>query len=180
MGWEGNMTIEIDQPLINLVNGMTTKFCRGYDVPENEIEDILGEAQLGLVRFVRMYDSTKGASLKTYLICRIKGLVKDCIRKGCGRKEHKKRPQFISINDLSIKEFRRLSANGIENKVIAKDLIAKILAQLPTKYASVLRQHYMHDVSQVEIARQLECTESNVSHIMKEARQLAAYEYRQI
>lgn len=167
------MTIKIDQPLIDFVNGMAMNFCRRDNVPENEIEDILGEARLGLIRFVRMYDSTKGTSLKTYLICRVRGLVKDCIRKECGRKEYKKRPQFISINDLSIGEFGSLSTNGIVEKVIAKDLITKILAQLSTEYASILKQHYLYGVKQVEIANQKGCSPGRISQIIKEARQAA-------
>jgi len=164
------MPIEITPELVKLTDGIMVNLCRAHNVPEWEVDDFLGEARLGLVRFTRTYNPDKRASFQTYLRHRLRGFVKDCIRKNIGRTEFSKKRQlrFVSIEDLSFKTLNSLSANGTEDRTATKDLAYKILSRLPQRLAVVLRLHYMSDMSQREISEVLSLTASRINQLVKE------------
>ncbi|MCB0328539.1 MAG: sigma-70 family RNA polymerase sigma factor [Bdellovibrionales bacterium] len=74
------------------VRRITRKFTKEFDVPEQDFEELVGIALLGLVEAGERYDPEKGVPFRSYAYCRVRGALLDGMSTlgGLSRSGHRK------------------------------------------------------------------------------------------
>ena len=124
---------------IRTAHGYAINLCHG-----RYSEDVLGAARLGLAEALDSY--IPGNDFKVWLrVCVRREIVK-YFRGRLGRSGFT--PEFQEFFDNDI----RMSCNGTEKTVIAKDVLYKFIASLPQKQRQRLLMRFKQDATNEEIA----------------------------
>jgi len=148
-----------------LVKGIAFNMCRnkGFTDKTDDCQSIAGEA---MIHAIDSYNPVFGASLKTWIIRTVQFSVLDSLQKD------KLKGAFLDIETL--KNSKELSVNGTEAKIIARDLISKILFHIDRHKNGRKRQgekealiaYFFDGQLMKEIAEWRGCTVPNVSMML--------------
>lgn len=148
-------------------------------------DDIESAAMLGLLYAATRYDSSLGFAFSTCAWSRIRGTVLNVIRFDCGGLGgasamcmSDRRPRCLTTpNPGNLKGSRPLACGSIPRvarEMLDADAVDDIVRKLPAKHAKVLKAIALGGLSQQETAARLNCSQTEVSRLIRESRQLLA------
>lgn len=144
-----------------------------------DMDDFTSAGMIGLIQAARRFDASRGLSFSTYAIRRIRGSILDDFRSTDMITKHERRSAFHGKRALP---HRR---QYYDQKVIARqrDTVDRVGDALRRRLArslvlriqdrrtrSIVEQYYFEDRSALDIATDLQITESRVCQLLGEAR----------
>lgn len=173
----------------SLSRAIVANLCLSRNIKDKSVvEDCQSAVAVdGLVKAVDSYDESRGASLKTWIIQRVKYSAIGYFRKFFGgriknekNRELKKNLLFtFDIESADLKSLPQMSVNGTENKVCNKDLVYKVFKfidgpklRLNTRndISEIFYLHFIEGYLMCEIAEMKKCTRSNISLVIKKTK----------
>lgn len=143
-------------------------------------EELFAAGMYGLMRAARSYDSTKGASFKTYAYHRIRGSILDDLRRmdflprsmrDRARKNGEEAPSVVGI-PTDEDGHESLAASQVSTESEGSDMhhvLHREIDALPDKMRIVMSMYYREEMKMREIGEKLNLTESRVSQIHSNA-----------
>ena len=153
-------------------------------------EDLRQEARLALCEAASRYDSSRGATFRTYADLRLRGAMLDAIRRwDTLSREHRREvtsagtaAEWATISldhedseGISLANFLADHARSPEQTAVCAATVARVLRLLPDRLRAVISGVYIEGLPMAEIGRRLEVSESRISQLHRDAlRQLRA------
>lgn len=143
-------------------------------------DELFAAGMYGLMRAARSYDSTKGASFKTYAYHRIRGSILDDLRRmdflprsmrDRARKNGEEAPSVVGI-PTDEDGHESLAASQVSTESEGSDMhnvLHREIDALPDKMRIVMSMYYREEMKMREIGEKLNLTESRVSQIHSNA-----------
>ena len=147
-----------------------------------DLDEMIAAGRLGLVDAAAKYDPTMNVPFRAYAKHRIRGAILDALRTNDwmtrdARVRHKTLGEDAPANvgPVAIEPYAELivdqrpGAQEALELASARELVAKAMATLPERYRRVLILYYTHELTQLEISRELGVNESRVGQIRHRA-----------
>jgi RNA polymerase sporulation-specific sigma factor len=142
--------IEAYQPLVFHIYGKL-----GLNLGEEGV-DLISEGTIGLIQAVDNFDRHRGVPFKSYAYLRVKGAMIDYLRS-----------QKIAVKGGELREFdffAQLASEGNDRMSLDRlEFIFAHLGELSPRESQIVRGLYVDNLSQRELAAQLQCTPANIS-----------------
>lgn len=159
---------------LNLVHSIASKRYSQFK-HKYTYEDLFQEGCVGLMKATNRFDSSRGIKFSTYAYSYVDGAILRMTEsdKWYG-KNRKERLDGIAPYSLDA------AINGLDNEISYINLIGgddfnfekielkTVIDILPEKLKKIIVMYYMQSFTQVEIARKIGCSKSNVSVLMRE------------
>lgn len=136
-------------------------------------DDIEAEAFLGLVEAAGAFDPTRGVRFATFAALRIKGSIRDYLRRLAPlgyRRDPDAAPVVEPLEDHGGELVE--TAPPIDAAVERHDQVVTVLELLPGRHRRAVELTYLQDLRQPAVARALGCSSSTVARLMCESRAL--------
>jgi RNA polymerase sigma factor for flagellar operon FliA len=145
-----------------------------------ELDDLIGDGMVGLTKSLAHYDSSVGAPFASYARHRIRGEILDGMRRmdwttKYAREHHLATTEAVHVSIEGNPDWSsRLQSDQSEQDVFSiavraeeETRVARLLAQLPPRWAAVLRAYYWEGLDSKVIAKGMRVSEARVSQIIK-------------
>ncbi|KRU24041.1 RNA polymerase sigma-70 factor [Clostridium sporogenes] len=159
---------------LGFVHSITNKRYKQFK-HKYSYEDLFQEGYVGLMKAANRFDSTRGAKFSTYAYPYVDGQILRMIESdkwyGKNREERLEGVAPYSL-DAPIgeadNEITYIDSIGNYDFNFEKIEIKTVIDILPEKLKKIIVMYYMQSFTQVEIARKIGCSKSNVSVLMRE------------
>ncbi len=150
-------------------------------------DDLIGPAELALVRLAGAYDPSRGVPFRAYAQARLRGACYDAVR----RREYRERahvsldaddPQYQSPNphevpgrswhDWAARQGPTTEDSPQDTLSEAQSGVFAAVWHLPPRHQRIIILHYLRDVTIEEIAARMGVTPSRISQLHTEALQM--------
>jgi RNA polymerase sigma factor (sigma-70 family) len=140
--------MELTDQDIEFANSCTTKLRNRWGAPP--IEDIYAAGRLGLVLAARSYDPSKGTTFQYWVSRKVKEQIIEYYREMLGKRnqDYFRSLEFIPFDSNSLE----LSTDGIERRVIFKDLFEKLRDRVTPEQKEYLNMRIEQHMGNDEIA----------------------------
>ena len=147
------------------IKGIAFHVCWTRNCLHFLFDDCESVATEALIKAIDSYDKTTGASLKTWIIIKVRFAVIDFINKETRLKRNYRPPIMVDIEDYS--NSIETATDGIEQTICDKDMIYKILSLVkPGRRKREIEDSLTYLSGKClmrEVADQRGCSEANVS-----------------
>lgn len=141
-----------------LAGALASTFASQHNLP-HLFDDLHGEALLALTEAAGRFDETRGAKFTTFATCKIKGALKNYIKK-----------QVRTYEADSLADDRSgADSENPEAPIDAADMIATVLDGLPTDQATALQLRFLDNQSIAEVARVMGLRWESCAELLKTA-----------
>ena len=158
--------MELTPEHIEFADKLTSKFCNRWGCPSDD--DVMASGRLGLVIAARTYDPSRKTKFSSWAYIKIRAQIVNYFREMLGKRrqvEYFNSLEFIPVDDNCL----QLSGDGLERRVVIKDLIYKFKRSL-TKHNPQKQLHrfqlLLEGMDAVDIANLTNVTESAVSQTL--------------
>lgn len=138
-----------------------------------ELEDLISEGMLGLVKAVDRYDISKGASLDTYAHRMITWEIMEYLRRmdflSRGERKAKRSGASIHRSFVDVDDVELVDPHDIVNVVVAKLDVVDLLNRLNRQQRYYISEHYLKGFTQREIAERVGLASWTVFHVIRSA-----------
>jgi len=124
-----------------------------------DADELESAAAFALLRAAMSFDSSRGASFKTYASIRMASAIADSLRKTFGRGYRRSRP--VSLELVAPRDRRRSSLEAIAEE----DSLEDLLGPLSPRSRTILRDRYVRGRTHREIGEDLGLSESRVCQL---------------
>lgn len=159
---------------LGFVHSITNKRYKQFK-HKYSYEDLFQEGYVGLMKAANRFDSTRGAKFSTYAYPYVDGQILRMIESdkwyGKNREERLEGIAPYSLDapiDGADNEITYVDSIGNYDFNFEKIEIKTVIDILPEKLKKIIVMYYMQSFTQVEIARKIGCSKSNVSVLMRE------------
>ena len=179
-----------------LAKNLVRNRCGKSGLRWEQIEDCCSAVTEEMIKAIDRYDSSKKATINTFVSGRIRYAIKDYFRQLPGGRFKKEKYEgrhsqawernrmhvFNFAHPMDIDEFANsalLSVNGTDKKIYNKDLVSQIFKTLDgidgqekrrnsrQDYSEIFRLYFMQGHTMSEIAEKKGCTKANISLTIK-------------
>ena len=152
----------------------TVRICaRPYFLAGGDSEDLIQEGMLGLLSAIRKYDSSIGASFKTFAEQCIHNRIVSAIE-SASRQKHIPLNEGLSLEDFEIlSKDEALFSRHTEDEVLGKEDLSERLnngKKLLSKFEKQVLVMYLDGLSYKEIAEQVHKAEKSVDNAVQRIR----------